>query len=96
MPSDAAPTDGADSAIEDQALLPLDGATIQRIHATIRSLSQPQLEGYRSAEDSVFTKAFRKRFQVPEEATSIADRMLQKRHHDWIEAFLVQHAAVPA
>jgi hypothetical protein len=68
---------------EDPALLPLDGATIRQIHATVRNLPQPQLEG--------FTKAFRKRFHVPEEATSIADRICQKRHHDWIEAFLVQH-----
>jgi hypothetical protein len=75
--------EGVDTATEDAALLPLDGATIRRIHATIRSLPQPQLEG--------FTKAFRKRFQVPAEATSIADRICQKRHHDWIEAFLVQH-----
>jgi hypothetical protein len=37
-----------------------------------------------------FTKAFRKRFQVPQEASSIADRICQKRHHDWIEAYLVQ------
>jgi hypothetical protein len=81
--SDAAAADGIQEAQEDPALLPLDGATIRRIHATVRSLPQPQLEG--------FTKAFRKRFQVPEEATSIADRICQKRHHDWIEAFLVQH-----
>ncbi len=88
--SDAAAADGVDAAPEDAALLPLDGTTIRRIHATIRSLPQPQLEG--------FTKAFRKRFQVPAEATSIADRICQKRHHDWIEAFLVQHqtAAVPS
>jgi hypothetical protein len=83
----AAPaTNGIAAAQEDPALLPLDGATIRRIHATIRSLPQPQLEG--------FTKAFRKRFQVPAEATSYADRISQKRHHDWIEAFLVQHQAV--
>jgi len=81
--SDAAAADGIQEAQEDPAMLPLDGTTIRRIHATIRSLPQPQREG--------FTKAFRKRFQVPEEATSIADRICQKRHHDWIEAFLVQH-----
>ena len=83
LPSAAAATDGTEEAREDPALLPLDGTTIRQIHATIRSLPQPQLEG--------FTKAFRKRFQVPEEATSIADRICQKRHHDWIETFLVQH-----
>jgi hypothetical protein len=86
LPSDAAPTDGADTAREDPALLPLDGATIRQIHATVRSLPQPQLEG--------FTKAFRKRFQVPEAASSIADRINQKQHHDWIEAYLVQRQTV--
>jgi hypothetical protein len=83
LPSAAAVEEGVGTPPEDAALLPLDGTTIRRIHATIRRLPQPQLEG--------FTKAFRKRFQVPEEATSIADRICQKRHHDWIEAFLVQH-----
>jgi hypothetical protein len=86
LPSDAAPTDGVDAAREDPALLPLDGATIRQIHATVRSLPQPQLEG--------FTKAFRKRFQVPEAASSIADRINQKQHHDWIEAYLVQRQTV--
>jgi hypothetical protein len=38
-----------------------------------------------------FSKAFRKRFQVPADAPSIADWINQKCHHDWIEAFLVQH-----
>ncbi|MFZ0408040.1 MAG: RAD52 family DNA repair protein [Cyanobium sp.] len=85
--SHAAAVVGMEEAQEDPALLPLDGTTIRRIHATIRSLPQPQLEG--------FTKAFRKRFQVPEEASSIADRITQKQHHDWIEAFLVQHQTVP-
>ncbi|MEB3353107.1 MAG: RAD52 family DNA repair protein [Cyanobacteriota bacterium] len=64
-------------------LEPLDPATIQQILATVRGLPRPALEG--------FTKAFRKRFQVPAEAPSIADRICQRRHHDWIEAFLVQH-----
>jgi hypothetical protein len=40
------------------------------------------------------TQGFRKRFSIPEEATTIADRILQKRHHDWIEAFLVQHSGL--
>ena len=35
--------------------------------------------------------SFRKRFQVPEEAVTIADRINQKCHHDWIEAFLGRH-----
>jgi DNA recombination protein Rad52 len=67
----------------DPSLAPLDPATIRQLHATIRGLPTPVLEG--------FSKAFRKRFQVPADATSIADRICQRRHHDWIEAFLVQH-----
>jgi hypothetical protein len=38
-----------------------------------------------------FSKAFRKRFQVPADAPSIADRICQRQHHDWIETFLVSH-----
>jgi DNA recombination protein Rad52 len=67
----------------DPGLAPLDPATIHQLHDTIRSLPRPVLEG--------FTKAFRKRFQVPAEAPSIADRICQRHHHDWIETFLVQH-----
>jgi DNA recombination protein Rad52 len=67
----------------DPSLDPLDPGTIQQILATVRGLPRPVLEG--------FTKAFRKRFQVPEEAASIADRICQRRHHDWIETFLVSH-----
>jgi hypothetical protein len=62
---------------------PLDPETVQQILATVRGLPRPELEG--------FTKAFRKRFQVPADAPSIADRICQRRHHDWIEAFLVSH-----
>jgi DNA recombination protein Rad52 len=68
---------------DDPALAPLDSATIHQLHSTIRSLPRPALEG--------FTKAFRKRFQVPPDAPSIADRICQRCHHDWIETFLVQH-----
>jgi len=50
-----------------------------------KSLPRPLLE--------VLTQGFRKRFSIPEEATTIADRILHKQHHDWIEAFLVQHQA---
>ena len=32
----------------------------------------------------------------PEEATSIADRICKKRHHDCIEACLLQHQQVVA
>jgi hypothetical protein len=67
-------------------LEPLDPATVQRVLATVRGLPRPALEG--------FTKAFRKRFQVPPDAPSIADRICQRRHHDWIEAFLVSHRSV--
>jgi DNA recombination protein Rad52 len=67
-------------------LEPLDPATIQTILSTVRGLPKPALEG--------FTKAFRKRFQVPADAPSIADRICQRRHRDWIEAFLVSHREV--
>jgi hypothetical protein len=66
----------------DPSLTPLDPATIRQLHATIRALPAPVLEG--------FSKAFRKRFQVPADAPSIADRICQRRHHDWIETYLVQ------
>jgi hypothetical protein len=61
----------------------LDAETIQHLHSTLRALPRPLLES--------LTRAFRKRFQVPEEAVTIADRINQKCHHDWIESFLVQH-----
>ena len=72
----------------DPSLTPLDPATIRQLHATIRALPVPVLEG--------FSKAFRKRFQVPPDAPSIADRICQRRHHDWIEAFLVSHTPIGA
>jgi DNA recombination protein Rad52 len=72
---------------KDPSLDPLDPGTIQQILATVRGLPRPALEG--------FTKAFRKRFQVPDEVPSIADRICQRRHHDWIETFLVQHQSQP-
>ncbi len=81
-----APASSPAAAPDDPALAPLDPPTIQRLHATLRGLPRPVLEG--------FTKAFRKRFQVPGEAASIADRITQRRHHDWIEAWLVQHRSV--
>jgi DNA recombination protein Rad52 len=64
----------------------LDAETIQQLHNTLRALPRPLLES--------LTRAFRKRFQVPEEAVTIADRINQKCHHDWIEAFLVSHREV--
>jgi hypothetical protein len=52
------------------------------------SLPRPALEG--------LTKAFRKRFQVPPDAPSFADRISQRLDHEWIEAFLVQHQQLVA
>ena len=83
----AAPAAAERPAVPDPALAPLDPATIHQLHATIRCLPRPVLDG--------FTKAFRKRFHVPAEAPSIANRICQRRHHDWIEAFLVQHQGTP-
>jgi DNA recombination protein Rad52 len=77
-----APAVATPQAQPDPGLSPLDPATIRQLHATIRALPAPMLEG--------FTKAFRKRFQVPPEVHTIADRICQRRHLDWIEAFLVQ------
>jgi DNA recombination protein Rad52 len=71
------------SAPADPGQVALDAETIQQLHSTLRALPRPLLES--------LTRAFRKRFQVPEEAVTIADRINQKCHHDWIEAFLVQH-----
>ena len=55
----------------DPGLVPLDPATIQQLCDTLRALPRPALEG--------FTKAFRKRFQVPAEAPSI----VESRHSLW-------------
>jgi hypothetical protein len=70
------------SAPADLGQVPLNAETIQHLHTSLRALPRPQLDS--------LTRAFRKRFQVPEEAVTIADRINQKCHHDWIEAFLVQ------
>lgn len=85
-PTAAAAPATAVPAVEDPGLQPLDAETIRQVLATVRGLPRPALEG--------FTKAFRKRFQVPAEAPSIADRICQRRHNDWIETFLVQHQDV--
>ena len=85
-PPSTAPEVAAQPPDTDPGLAPLDQATIRQLHTTIRALPAPVLEG--------FSKAFRKRFQVPAEAPSIADRICQRRHHDWIETFLVQHHQV--
>jgi hypothetical protein len=67
----------------DSGQVALDAETIQHLHNTLRALPRPLLEK--------LTQAFRKRFQVPDTAVTIADRINQKCHHDWIEAFLVSH-----
>jgi hypothetical protein len=71
------------SAPLDPSQIALDGETIQHLHSTLRALPRPVLEN--------LTAAFRKRFQVPAAAVTIADRITLQCHHDWIEAFLVQH-----
>ena len=81
-PASAATPSQPATAPEDPAQFALDAETIQHLHTTLRALPRPLLES--------LTRAFRKRFQVPETAVTIADRISQKCHHDWIEAFLVQ------
>ena len=76
------------SAPADPGLAPLAAETIQHLHSTLRALPRPLLES--------LTRAFRKRFQVPDTAVTIADRICQKCHHDWIEAFLVQQQLTTA
>ena len=51
-----------------------------------QALPRPLLES--------LTRAFRQRFQVPEEAVTIADRINQKCPHVWTRAFLVSHREV--
>ena len=74
------------SAPADPGQVALNAEVIQHLHSTLRALPRHLLES--------LTRAFRKRFQVPEEAVTIADRINQKCHHDWIEAFLVSHREV--
>ncbi|MCX5954716.1 MAG: hypothetical protein NTZ40_14795 [Cyanobacteria bacterium] len=74
------------SAPADSGQVALDAETIQHLHSTLRALPRPLLES--------LARAFRKRFQVPEAAATIADRINQKCHHDWIETFLVSHREV--
>jgi hypothetical protein len=74
------------SAPTEASQVALDAETIQVLHGTLRALPRPLLES--------LTRSFRKRFQVPDTAVTIADRISQKCHHDWIEAFLVSHREV--
>ena len=84
--ADASDHQSVGASHQDPGLLPLEAATIRALHSTIRQLPRPLLED--------LTQGFRKRFSIPEEAITIADRIVQKRHHDWIEAFLVSHREV--
>jgi len=77
-PLPSAPTEARQAALNPE--------TIQHLHNTLRALPRPLLE--------TLTRAFRKRFEVPDTAVTIADRISQKCHHDWIEAFLVSHREV--
>jgi DNA recombination protein Rad52 len=70
-------------AAPEPAQAPLSADTIQQRHSTLRSLPRPLLDS--------LTQGFRRRFQVPDSAVTIADRITLQCHHDWIEAFLVQH-----
>ena len=63
--------------------VPLPADTIQQLHSTLRRLPRPLLDS--------LTQGFRRRFQVPDSAVTIADRITLQCHHDWIEPFLVQH-----
>ena len=90
-PVPAAPVTGQPSAQADPIdaeQAPLDPETIQRLTGTLRGLPRPVLQG--------FTKAFRKRFQIPEDAPTIAGAITQRCHHEWIEAWLVSHQALLA
>jgi len=80
--SSAAGQRSTPSAPPDPGLTPLDAETIRQLHGALRALPRPLLES--------LTGAFRKRFEVPDDAVTIADRINQKQHHDWIEAFLVR------
>jgi hypothetical protein len=66
--------------------VPLSADTIQQLHSTLRSLPRPLLDS--------LTQGFRRRFQVPDSAVTIADRITLQCRHDWIEAFLVSHREV--
>jgi len=85
-PAVATATTQSRSAPTDPGEVALNPETIQHLHSTLRALPRPLLEG--------LTMAFRKRFEVPDAAVTIADRINQKCHHDWTRAFLVSHREV--
>jgi hypothetical protein len=66
--------------------VPLPADTIQQLHSTLRSLPRPLLDS--------LTQWFRRRFQVPDSAVTIADRITLQCHHDWIETFLASQREV--
>jgi hypothetical protein len=56
------------------------------LYGTFRRVPRPLLKA--------LTQGFRKRFSIAGAAVTIADRIVQKRHHDWIKAFLASHRQV--
>ena len=78
----------ASSTPSDPGQTPLDPAVIQQLLAALRALPRPELER--------FNRAFRLRFAIPSEAPTIADRICEQQHHDWIEAWLIEHQSVAA
>lgn len=72
------------AASDDPAMEPLDPQTNLRLRAALGRLPRSVLED--------FSKAFREQFQVPSYATRIADRIVERRHLDWIEGWMVQNA----
>jgi hypothetical protein len=68
------------AATSDAALVALTPEVIKLLHGAIRGLSRPQLE--------TLVTAFRQRFRLAEGA-SVAAAIIQKQHHDWVEAYLV-------
>jgi len=81
--STAAQASSPPAAAPEPAQVPLLADTIQQLHSTLRSLPRPMLDS--------LTQGFRRRFQVPDSAVTIADRITLQCHHDWIETFRVQH-----
>ena len=84
--SSAASPAGQTSAVPEPAQVLLPEGTIHQLHSTLRSLPRPLLDS--------LTQGFRRRFQVPDSAVTIADRITLQCHHDWIEAFLMSHREV--
>jgi len=61
----------------------LNAEVIRLLHSTLRALPRPLLE--------ILTRGFRKRFQVPDTAVTITDRISQQCQHDQTRKFLVSH-----